>query len=115
MAMAVFSIKAMFRSARPSGSATLRTGIPTQLRPRLTWQGRPLSATSRSAYPRKDSQDRESINTDATEYSKSGSDDSSAAQERAAFEPGRTDPEEAKQEAGKDVRRFHGLYGNLFV
>ena len=64
---------------------------------------RTLSATSRLAYPRKDSQDRESINTDATEYSKSGSDDGAAAQDRAAYEPGRTDPGEAKEEAGKKV------------
>ena len=70
---------------------------------RSTAHPRTLATTPFRAYPRKDSQDRESINTDATEYSKSGSDDKSAAQERAAFEPGRTDPEEAKEEAGKDV------------
>ena len=53
------------------------------------------------AYPRKDSQDKDSINTDATEYSKSGTDDAAAQQEEAAFDPEKTDPVEQKEHAGK--------------
>ncbi|MCJ1327349.1 hypothetical protein MMC10_004018 [Thelotrema lepadinum] len=62
---------------------------------------RPLSTTPLRLYPRKDSQDRESINTDATEYSKSGSDDA-AAQKDVAFEPGNTKPEEAMGKAEQE-------------
>jgi hypothetical protein len=61
---------------------------------------RPLSQSSLVAYPRKDSQDRDSINTDATEYSKSGSDDAAAKQTEAAYDPSTTDPEKEKDVAG---------------
>lgn len=53
-----------------------------------------------SNYPRKDSQDRNSINTEATEYSKSGTDDGAARQE-AAFDPSKTSPESEKDTAGE--------------
>ncbi len=52
-------------------------------------------------YPRKDSQDKDSINTEATEYSKSGSDDQSARNQDAAFDPDVTSPEGEKDAAGK--------------
>jgi hypothetical protein len=45
-------------------------------------------------------EDREKLNPKADEYSQSGSDDSAAAQESAAFNR-ISDPEEAKEEAGK--------------
>lgn len=51
--------------------------------------------------PRKDSQHKDSINTEATEYSKSGTDDASARQEDAAFDPGITDPQQQKDKAGE--------------
>lgn len=63
---------------------------------------RQLSTTSSRPYPRKDAQDRESIDTNATEYSKSGSDDM-AAHKDVAFEPGRTKPDEALDKAEKEV------------
>jgi hypothetical protein len=59
-----------------------------------------LSHSAIRAYPRKDSQDKDSINTEATEYSKSGSDDAAARQEKAAFDPSTTDPQEEKEIAG---------------
>ena len=62
---------------------------------------RPISTSSQLAYPRKDSQDKDSINTEATEYSKSGSDDEGARQEDAAFDPNITDPQEQKGKAGE--------------
>lgn len=51
--------------------------------------------------PRKDSQDKDSINTDATEYSKSGTDDDAARNEKAAFDPSQTKPGEEKEKAGE--------------
>lgn len=72
---------------------------PTVSRPAAAL--RPFSLSSTRLYPRKDSQDRESINTESTEYSKSGSDDSSAAQEDAAFNTDTTSPREEKKKAGQ--------------
>ncbi|RVX69902.1 hypothetical protein B0A52_05737 [Exophiala mesophila] len=44
---------------------------------------------------------REEINTDADEYSQSGTDDATARNEEAAFDPNITDPHEAKEKAGE--------------
>ncbi len=52
-------------------------------------------------HPTKNSQDRESINTESTEYSKSSTDDSAAGQDKAAFDPKVTKPETAKKVAGE--------------
>ena len=41
------------------------------------------------------------MNTDANEYAKSGTDDVTAQNEEAAFDPNITDPEEAKKKAGE--------------
>lgn len=51
--------------------------------------------------PRKDSQHKDSINTEATEYSKSATDDESARQGDAAFDPDITDPQQQKDKAGE--------------
>lgn len=56
-----------------------------------------LSQSACVRYPRKDSQDKDSINTEATEYSKSGTDDASARQEDVAFDPDSTDPGHQKE------------------
>jgi len=45
--------------------------------------------------------DREKMDPEANEYSKSGTDDTSAANEDAAFDPNITDPQEAKEKAGE--------------
>ena len=60
-----------------------------------------FSLSSRLAYPRKDSQDKDSINPEATEYSKSATDDESARQDEAAFDPSMTDPHEQHAKAGE--------------
>jgi len=60
-----------------------------------------LSQTPLSRYPRKDSQDKDSIDTEATEYTKSGTDDGAARQEEAAFDPSKTDPQTEKDKAGE--------------
>lgn len=62
---------------------------------------RHFTARSSALYPRKDSQDKDSMNTEATEYSKSGTDDEAARQEDAAFDPSKTSPESQKKKAGE--------------
>lgn len=73
---------------------------------------RPLSTTpyrfaadqdpERNKHPQREAQqDRKKLDPEATEYSKSGSDDTAAANEDAAFDPNITDPEEAKKKAGE--------------
>lgn len=65
---------------------------------------RPFHKTPLQNYPRKDSQDKDSINTEATEYSKSGTDDqSAAATESTAFDPKTTSPEAEHEEARREV------------
>jgi len=71
------------------------------LLPRPQNISRSLSSTSRLTYPRKDSQDKDSIKADATEYSKSGTDDGAANQQDAAFDPKTTSPEKEKNVAGE--------------
>lgn len=67
--------------------------VPSEKRnfSRLTWL----------ALPRKDSQDRESIDRESTEYSKSGTDDEAAGLDQAAFDPNTTEPGAEKNAAGK--------------
>ena len=60
-----------------------------------------FSEASALAFPRKDSQHKDSINTEATEYSKSATDDESARQSDAAFNPDITDPQHQKEKAGE--------------
>ena len=62
---------------------------------------RPFSEATSLAFPRKDSQHKDSINTEATEYSKSATDDESARQSEAAFNPDITDPQHQKDKAGE--------------
>ena len=64
---------------------------------------RQLSTSTSLRYPRKDAQDKDSIHTEANEYSKSATDDEAARQEDAAFNPDLTDPQEQKDVAGKDT------------
>lgn len=62
---------------------------------------RQFSQTLSFNLPRKDSQHKDSMNTEATEYSKSATDDESARQGDAAFDPDITDPQEQKDKAGE--------------
>ncbi|KAL8743517.1 MAG: hypothetical protein Q9190_004146 [Brigantiaea leucoxantha] len=64
---------------------------------------RQLSNSTNLNYPRKDSQDRESINTEPSEYSKSGTDNASAEKTAdAAFDPSITDPGKQKDKASHE-------------
>lgn len=82
----ISTVKQQARSEQPL------PGIPAR---------RQFSQTLSSALPRKDSQHKDSINTEATEYSKSATDDESARQEDAAFNPDITDPQQQKDKAGE--------------
>lgn len=81
------------------------SAIRQQSRPQVAsiapCEKRQFSRVTWLASPRKDSQDRESINTEATEYSKSATDDDAARHEEAAFDPNTTDPETQKKKAGE--------------
>ncbi|APA15695.1 predicted protein [Sclerotinia sclerotiorum 1980 UF-70] len=71
---------------------------------------RPITTTPSPQFPRKDSQQKDSINTEATEYSKSGTDDAAAREQSAAFDPNITNPESEKNQAGKGEKKEG--YGN---
>ncbi|KAI6244619.1 hypothetical protein HI914_07411 [Erysiphe necator] len=60
-----------------------------------------VSITPKCYFPRKNSQDRESMDPTSTEYSKSGTDSSVAAEGKASFDPNVTKPEQIKDLAGK--------------
>lgn len=62
---------------------------------------RRFSLTPPRSYPRNSAQDRASIDTEANEYAKSGTDDGAAKQDEAAFDPKTTSPEAEKEVAGK--------------
>ena len=62
---------------------------------------RSLHTTPSNAYARKGSQDKDSIDRESTEYSKSGTDDGTAEQDQAAFDPSITDPTGEKKKAGQ--------------
>ncbi|KAF7891811.1 hypothetical protein EAF00_008113 [Botryotinia globosa] len=78
-----------------------RTLLSHQPQPFISLTIRSFTNTPTSLLPRKDSQHKDSIDTTATEYSKSGSDDAAAREESAAFDPSITSPESEKSEAGK--------------
>ncbi|KAI9712466.1 MAG: hypothetical protein M1812_006881 [Candelaria pacifica] len=82
-----------------AGTYRLRTTCPSGTRSASV---RNLHRTTVKSYPRKDSQHKDSINTEATEYSKSGTDDQAAREEEAAFDPQQTSPEKQRETAGKD-------------
>ncbi|KAI4106236.1 MAG: hypothetical protein LQ345_007194 [Seirophora villosa] len=85
--------------ARPVSQA------PNSLLPKLSTCSitRSLSQSTCFKYPRKDSQHKDSINPEATEYSKSGTDDASARHADTAFDPHTTRPAEQKDKVGKDT------------
>ncbi|PSN75555.1 hypothetical protein BS50DRAFT_568182 [Corynespora cassiicola Philippines] len=61
-----------------------------------------ITTTAPSYFPRKDTQDKDSLNPTSTEYSKSGSDDAAAAASDAAFNPNKTSPEEERDTAERE-------------
>jgi hypothetical protein len=78
-----------------TGRAVRQYPLPTTIRLRQ------LHQSSLLCLPRKDSQDKDSINTEATEYSKSTTDDDAARNEEAAFDPKSTSPSEEKAKTGE--------------
>jgi len=93
---------------RPSSLLRLPRNLQTLSRPPYPARSplRVFSTTPRSFAQdqdhKRDAQlDREKIDREGNEYSKSGTDDTSAANEDAAFDPNITDPQEAKDKAGE--------------
>lgn len=70
--------------------------------PHISVRSRQFSQSTAFSYPRKDSQDRNSIDREATEYTRSGSDDQTAAMDDAAFNPDLTDPDSQKKKTGAE-------------
>ena len=96
-------IQVLFRGIRMTTRIQVPRALKSSSRPhRFLAVSRPFAHTTRFKYPRKDSQDKDSINTEATEYSKSATDDEGARQHDAAFNPNVTDPQEQKDMAGKN-------------
>jgi len=60
-----------------------------------------IHRTSDQLFPRADAQDKDSINTNRTEYTKSGTDDEMAGNQEAAFDPSITSPESEKNKASE--------------
>ncbi|MCJ1479840.1 hypothetical protein MMC13_008526 [Lambiella insularis] len=89
---------------------TLRT-LPRPVRtalPRFSiLLNRSFTNTTHTSYPRADAQDKDSMNTEANEYAKSGTDDDAARQESAAFDPDKTNPEEQKHIAGEGKSEYY--------
>ncbi|KAF1998544.1 hypothetical protein P154DRAFT_524008 [Amniculicola lignicola CBS 123094] len=82
----------------------LRLTLTRRLLPRTTSPltlSRPLTTTPSHLHSRKNTQDRDSLDPSATEYSKSGTDDEAASMKQAAFDPNETRPEEETKTAGK--------------
>lgn len=101
-----FTLPTMMRSYRLRGPSHTRiSAIKAQQRPnariRTAPSRRQFSQSTCLAYPRKDSQDKDSMNTEATEYSKSATDDEGARHDDAAFNPDITDPQQQKDKAGE--------------
>ncbi|KAM3082535.1 hypothetical protein ACMFMF_002193 [Clarireedia jacksonii] len=74
---------------------------PNLLTPKPLHQQRTLTSTSSLLFPRKGSQDKDSIDRSSSEYSRSGTDDAAASEAQAAFDPNTTSPQAAKDIAGK--------------
>lgn len=103
----LMQVQMPLRTTRPS---TLHQARRRQtLRPLSTHPALQLASSSsrrqdpeKNQHPqRKAQEDREKLDPQANEYAKSGSDDSAAKQEEAAFDPNITDPQEAKKKAGE--------------
>lgn len=109
---------AQLRRNAPTHSRILSTkSLSTEsCQPHIWAQNRQFTQSTVVAYARKDSQDRNSINRESLEYSRSGSDDKTAALDDAAFNPDITDPDSQKKKAGEDsVSTFSHKQCDLFL
>lgn len=81
------------------------------------YQLQPFSTTIPSPYPRKGAEDKDSINRESTEYTRSGTDDATA-NDPEAFDPSTTSPKSERDEGtkvSKDVENTHACFQNLFI
>lgn len=100
-------------------TTTIRRSLRTPLRSALPTTTRPYHASTTRLQKDKKSNllDKDSINTDATEYSKSAGDGTSAATEDAAFSTDKTRPEEQHDAASReaDQQGVSGVYDVVFL
>jgi hypothetical protein len=89
---------------RAQGQALREGGLllQRQQRPRQQ-QWRALHAAPARLFPRVGSEDKDSINREPIEYTRSGTDSETAEQEQAAFDPSITDPQSEKEKAGEGM------------
>ncbi|KAI9872700.1 MAG: hypothetical protein M1830_001278 [Pleopsidium flavum] len=80
------------RTSTPKPASFIRQSLPSV---------RPFHTPTTLSYPRKDSQDKDDLKPEATEYSKSGTDDGAAKEMDAAFNPEITSPEGEKGKAAE--------------
>ncbi|KAI9735164.1 MAG: hypothetical protein M1834_001752 [Cirrosporium novae-zelandiae] len=80
-----------------------RAPLGLNSRPNCLQIPRALHTTATCSYPRKDSQSKDSLKTETTEYTQSStSGDQEAAHQKPAFDPSQTSPEEQLDTAGKE-------------
>jgi len=90
----------LLRLARTTTTRAPKHASPLHLQT-STRQARQFQHSALLSLPRKGNEDKDSINTEATEYSKSGTDDAAAKNEEAAFDPSSTSPESERAKAGE--------------
>ncbi len=87
---------------RYQATRTLRHATAGSSRPAALIAHRSLLKSTPVRFASKDTQDKDSLKPTSNEYSKSGSDDAAASSD-AAFNPGKTSPEEAEATAEREA------------
>ncbi len=77
--------------------------LQRQQRQQQQQQWRALHAAPARLFPRVGSEDKDSINRESIEYTRSGTDSETAEQKQAAFDPSITDPQTEKEKAGEGM------------
>ena len=88
---------------RVSRTCRLRHSHVKILSLRVVRGDRQFSRSTYLPYPRKDSQHKDSMNVEANEYSKSGTDDQAARHDETAYDPSNTDPDTQRESVGADT------------
>ncbi|KAF2117222.1 hypothetical protein BDV96DRAFT_598146 [Lophiotrema nucula] len=98
--MSLFRCVASRRALRRLNTPLTHAYHPSYLAPSTT-TGRCFSNTPLTLFPRKDTQDKDSLDPSSSEYSKSGTDNATAGTD-AAFDPNETRPEKEEHNAGQE-------------
>lgn len=95
-----FQLKLTIEETAPTMASTLRH-LTRASRPCMTGIARLYHTSTTLRFPYKDSQDRESLKPGTNDGTRSGRDDDVSAQEDAAFNPRKTDPDAEREAAGR--------------